>query len=67
MQKDLDAFLENYNTKRPHQGRDMKGRTPLTVFLTGIEQALAKEAKKRGIKNRPSGGRCQAITITVQT
>ena len=29
MQIDLDAYLVTYNTKRPHQGRAMKGRTPL--------------------------------------
>ena len=34
--KDLDAFLETYNTKRPHQGRNMKGRTPITVFIDGL-------------------------------
>ena len=28
MQKDLDAFLILYNTKRPYQGRNMKCRTP---------------------------------------
>ncbi|WP_425405322.1 IS481 family transposase [Hwanghaeella sp.] len=36
MQEDLDAFLETYNTKRPHQGRNMKGRTPITVFIDGL-------------------------------
>jgi transposase InsO family protein len=36
MQKDLDAFLVKYNTKRPHQGRGMKGRTPYKVFVAGL-------------------------------
>ena len=40
MQKDLDTYLRHYNTKRPHQGRNMNGMTP--------EQAL-----KKGLKNRP--------------
>lgn len=28
MQKDLDVYLKHYNTKRPHQGRNMNGSTP---------------------------------------
>lgn len=36
MQKDLDAYLVSYNTKRPHQGRNMNGRTPATVFAAGL-------------------------------
>ena len=41
MQKDLDAYVEIYNTKRPHRGRGMEGRTPIQVFKAGL-----KEAKK---------------------
>lgn len=36
MQIDLDAYLVTYNTKRPHQGRNMSGRTPATVFTAGL-------------------------------
>jgi hypothetical protein len=32
MQKDFAAYLASYNRKRPYQGRNMKGRTPHTVF-----------------------------------
>jgi transposase InsO family protein len=39
MQKDLDAYLANYNEKRPHQGRLMQGRTPLAMFKRGIPKA----------------------------
>ena len=28
MQTDLDLYLETYNRKRTHQGRNMNGRTP---------------------------------------
>lgn len=35
MQVDLDAFLQKYNHDRPHQGRGMKGRTPIQAFLQG--------------------------------
>jgi len=37
MQIDLDEFLAFYNTKRPHQGRNMNGRTPIEVFDSGIQ------------------------------
>ena len=35
MQKDLDEYLLEYNTKRSHQGRNMKGRTPAKAFTAG--------------------------------
>jgi transposase InsO family protein len=35
MQSDLDAYLQTYNEKRPHQGRMMEGRTPLKMFEHG--------------------------------
>lgn len=35
MQADLDVYLLHYNRERPHQGRNMKGRTPYDVFLKG--------------------------------
>lgn len=51
MQADLNACLGLYNTRRPHRGRGMKGRTPEQVFLAGIprpslppEQEIAKAA-----------------------
>ena len=38
IQKDLDAHLPFYNTKGPHQGRDMNGRTPLQAFTDGLKK-----------------------------
>ena len=49
MQTDLDDYLVRYNTKRPHQGRDMKGRTPYAVFMKGLpkeKKTVAKSALK---------------------
>ena len=43
MQADLDAFLAEYNTKRPHQGRNMNGRTPAAVFKAGLPNKRKKE------------------------
>ena len=51
MQKDLDVFLSFYNTKRPHQGRNMKGRTPLQAFMDGLNDLNSKtkmESNKKG-------------------
>jgi transposase InsO family protein len=44
MQTVLDAYLIEYNTKRPHQGRGMDGRTPLRAFRDGISKTSRKEA-----------------------
>lgn len=38
MQVVLDAYLVEYNTKRPHQGRGMSGRTPYKAFVDGIRK-----------------------------
>jgi len=49
MQAVLDAFLVVYNTKRPHQGRGMNGRTPIVAFIAGIrkeEKPQPKPTKK---------------------
>jgi transposase InsO family protein len=41
LQADLDAFLVEYNERRPHQGRWCYGKTPLQTFLDSVP--LAKE------------------------
>ena len=33
---DLVAYLVQCNATRPHQGRNMNGRTPYTVFQAGL-------------------------------
>ena len=38
MQTVLDQYLVEYNTKRPHQGRGMNGRTPIAAFIDGIRR-----------------------------
>lgn len=43
LQRDLDAFLEVYNTKRPHSGYRPKGRTPYQTFLDLITQEQLQE------------------------
>jgi len=46
MQKDLDDYLIHYNTKRPHQGRNMNGRTPEKVFREGLQKTKETQSKK---------------------
>ena len=50
MQVVLDACLVSYNTKRPHQGRGMNGRTPAKAFRDGIPKASEKEEDKTDLK-----------------
>jgi transposase InsO family protein len=41
LQADLDAFVDEYNHRRPHQGRWCYGQTPMQTFLDSL--ALATE------------------------
>jgi transposase InsO family protein len=41
LQTDLDAWMEEYNHQRPHQGRWCYGNTPMQTFLDSV--SLAKE------------------------
>ncbi len=43
MQKDLEAYLKQYNLERTHQGRNMNGRTPYQAFIDGIIKPETKE------------------------
>jgi transposase InsO family protein len=43
LQADLDRFLDDYNTNRPHQGRWCYGKTPMQTFLDSLELAKEKQ------------------------
>ena len=72
--EDLDAFLEIYNTRRPHRGRSMEGRTPYEIFPREIHRKR-EDRKPPGPKG--DGGRsvepdfddagCQVIAVLVQS
>lgn len=50
MQADLDAYLAYYNTQRPHQGYNMRGRTPYQAFIDELpkpDQPQQKEVAKK--------------------
>lgn len=58
MQKDLDAYLRIYNTRRSHQGRNMNGRTPEAVFKSGpaqTEKIKGGNRQKSRVNYPPSG------------
>lgn len=42
LQRDLDIWLLEYNTQRPHQGRWCFGKTPLQTFLDALPLAREK-------------------------
>lgn len=45
-QANLDAYLVKYNTKRPHQRRNMNGPTPYTVFKAGLPKPKPTSRKQ---------------------
>jgi transposase InsO family protein len=49
MQKDLNTFLATYNNKRPHQGRNMKGRTPYTVFVDQLPKEVTTKTDQKKV------------------
>ena len=45
-------YLETYNTRRPHRGRGMEGRTPYEVFKAGISRKRTrKPSARKEVKN----------------
>jgi hypothetical protein len=42
LQRDLDAWVKEYNETRPHQGRWCYGKTPLQTFLDALPIAREK-------------------------
>lgn len=42
LQQDLDAWLDEYNTQRPHTGKYCFGKTPMQTFLDSIPMAKEK-------------------------
>jgi len=46
MQRDLDLYLAHYNTKRPHQGLNMNGKTPECMFTKSLKKKSKSETEK---------------------
>lgn len=51
MQVVLDKYLVAYNQKRPHQGRNMNGRTPAQAFVDGLPKSKQQKGELKGKKN----------------
>ena len=47
MQKDLETYLQHYNHKRTHQGRNMKGRVPYKVFIAGLPKNVKTDTTEK--------------------
>ena len=43
LQKELDRWIENYNTERTHQGKMCCGRTPVKTLMDGKQIWLDKK------------------------
>ena len=55
MKKDLDGYLETYNTRRPHRGCGVEDRTPCEVSKAGIpakRSARKKSTRKEVMQAR---------------
>lgn len=69
MKKDLKAFLQTYNIKRPHHGQNINGKTPAQVFKAGLPKPTSKPKKrghttKSGANSDIRSGHCQVITVS---
>ena len=56
MRKSLNDYLVVYNGKRPHQGRNMNGRTPARAFV----EDPPKSNQQKGAKSTKSKPEKQA-------
>ena len=45
LQADLDEWLQDYNTRRPHSGRYCYGKTPMQTFLDSKHLAIEKPTR----------------------
>ena len=52
VQRDLDAWVKEYNETRPHQGRWCYGKTPLQTFLDALPIAREKLLPARNAGHR---------------
>jgi hypothetical protein len=72
MQAVLDAYLDGYNHRRPHQGRGMAGPTPAQAFIEGLPPSSARGGARQDTHPQESRltpapqRHCQVITFSVQ-
>jgi len=51
LQSDLDIWMEEYNTQRPHTGKYCFGKTPMETFKDSSNLAKQKQLEQLTIKN----------------
>ena len=51
LQSDLDLWMEDYNSERPHTGKYCFGKTPMQTFQDSIILAKEKQLEQLTIKN----------------
>jgi hypothetical protein len=49
LERDLDAWLKQYNEVRPHPGRWCYGKTPMQTFLDSLPLAVRSERQASGL------------------
>jgi hypothetical protein len=42
LQQDLDEWMQNHNSERPHSGRYCYGKTPMETFIESLPLATDK-------------------------
>jgi hypothetical protein len=47
IQQDLDTWMSEYNTLRPHQGRWCYGKTPMQTWFDAVPLATEKQIAER--------------------
>lgn len=52
LQSDLDEWVDFYNTKRPHQGKVCRGKTPMETFKEGLEIVRNKIDNPNNLKEK---------------
>ena len=53
MQAVPNEYLEGYNTKRPHQGRGMNGRTPIRAVAEGVPKTSTTQVTSQTKTAKP--------------
>jgi hypothetical protein len=55
LQADVDAWLEEYNERRPHSGKYCFGKTPMQTFLDAKHLSDEKQLDRISVKTSSDG------------
>lgn len=71
LQKDLDTWMNSYNTERTHSGKYCFGKTPMQTFTEGIAVARKYQLQKQDVikpndvNKTPSGSENEESCVTL--